>query len=349
MPRYRRLIAEGSVQHVVSRFVNHEFRFDAPGARAEYARRASHVLTRSDWRALGFAFMSSHVHWVMLAGRAPSARVMKPLHAGFAGWLNVQQSRLGPVFADRHRTLTFEAETAAALLAYIHNNPVRAGVVADPADSAWTSHRAYLGLASPPPWLNVERGLALCGFSATSSGRLGFHEMVVARAGEGRRIELSGGDMHVRRKRMRAAACAPIEISTPIVAEVAGALHVGQLRELGSHAHELMRSVWRGEPGVLLDAVARSTGTDLRQLRSLARPRRVSQARRLALLAWTVELQRPTVELARVIGVSSSSASHLLRTASSGARAQAAVLGGELRRDEWRENSVFENRPQSRR
>ena len=64
--------------------------------------------------------------------------------------------------------------------------------MADPADSPWTSHRAYLGLVEPPPWLPVERGLALCGFDASARGRLAFHEFVCAQRGDD--ADGDGGD-----------------------------------------------------------------------------------------------------------------------------------------------------------
>jgi hypothetical protein len=330
MPRYRRQTPEGSVQHVISRFVDRERRLEALEARAEYLDRAGRVLDRSDWRALGYALMGSHVHWAMRAGRASSAAFIKPLHVGFAGWLNAREHRLGPVFADRHRTLTFEADTALALLAYIHNNPVRAGLVGDPSDSSWTSHRAYLGLVPPPPWLDVERGLALCGFSCSRSGRLAFHEAVLARAHEARRVDLSGGDMHERRRSMRAVMRAPIEIATPVVKMKAGALHVelasGRSR-IAASAGAMRAAPWRGDPATVLELVERKTGVDLRPLHSFKRPRPVSHARRLALLVWTCELHRPTVEIARYLGVSSSSAAQLIRTASAGTRELAASLG----------------------
>jgi putative transposase len=329
MPRYRRLIAQGSVQHVVSRFVNHEFRFDTMHARAEYLRRAALALGRADWSALGFALMSSHVHWAMRAGERPSSAVIKPLHAGFAGWLNVKQGRVGPVFADRHRTLTFEADTAAALLAYIHNNPVRAGVVADPADSEWTSHRAYLGLTPAPGWLDVERGLDLCGFSATPSGRLRFHEMVVARSSEARRLDLSGGDMHERRRAVRTYACAPLEIATPVVGLRAGALCVEASTDPLHPRHP--QRAWRGSAATVLNAVAQAAGMPVAELQSRSRAWSIARARRVALLLWTRELRRPTVDLARILGLSSSAASEAMRTASAQDAEMAAVLATTLR------------------
>jgi hypothetical protein len=345
MPRYRRLIAEGSVQHVVSRFVNHEFRFDSAHARAEYLHRAARALARTDWNALGFALMSSHVHWAMRAGERPSSAVIKPLHAGFAGWLNVKQGRVGPVFADRHRTLTFEADTAAALLAYIHNNPIRAGVVGDPADSEWTSHRAYLGLMPAPPWLDVERGLDLCGFSATPSGRLRFHEMVVARSLEARRVDLSGGDMQMRRRELRTAACAPLEITTSSVTLRAGALCVAA--STVPFRKRDPRPAWRGDAFSVLEIVAQATGTLVAELQSRSRTRRITRARRVALLMWTRELRRPAVDMARALGISSSAASEAVGIASAEDAQTATALAIGLRADQADETEVPRTVPYS--
>jgi hypothetical protein len=328
MPRYRRLIAEGSVQHIISRFVNREPHLDIADARAEYLHRAGLVLARTDWRALGFALMSTHVHWAMRAGRMPSAAVIKPLHAGFAGWLNIRQHRVGPVFADRHRSLTFQGDTAAALLAYIHNNPVRAGVVTDPADSVWTSHRVYAGLAPAPPWLDVDLGLDLCGFSATALGRSRFHEMVVARSSETRRIDLSGDDMAARRRAERLARGVPAEIATLTVSSQDGLPRIEQVRARLSKRD--LHSPWRGDGPTVLKLVAQATGTSFAALRSRTRARNVTRARRIALLLWTIELRRPAVEMADVIGISSSTASEARSQASSEEAALANILAGVL-------------------
>lgn len=336
MPRYRRQIATGSVQHIISRFVNREFRFASSSsgtrdARQEYLRRAARVLQRSDWRALGFVLMSSHVHWAMQAGSQPSSAVIKPLHSGFATWLNTLEGRLGPVFADRHRNLTFEGPSAALLLAYIHNNPVRAGVVADPADSSWTSHRAYLGLVPAPPWLDVQLGLHLCGFDASASGRLRFHELVVAQSSHARRIDLSGGDMQARRSATRLALCAPVEISSPSVAVSDEGLCVAAAPQLsGCRA----RPRWNGHVSVVLREVARLTGTTVLEMRSRDRMLRVVNARRLAMIVWTRELHRPAVELGRVLGLASSTTTALVASAPPSMRAAAAALATRLRESE---------------
>jgi REP element-mobilizing transposase RayT len=333
MPRYRRQIASGSVQHIISRFVNREFRFDATlptgrDARREYLRRAARALHRSDWRALGFALMSSHVHWAMQAGSQPSSSVIKPLHAGFAGWLNTLEGRLGPVFADRHRNLTFEGESAVLLIAYIHNNPVRAGIVGDPVESRWTSHRAYLGLVAAPPWLDVKLGLHLCGFDATAAGRLRFHEMVVAHSSQAKRIDLSGGDVQARRRAIRLALRASAEISSPRVVLRDDRLRVEVTPLLIGNSRA--RPMWNGPAIALLREVSNLTGTTITEMRSRSREQHVVQARRLAMVTWTRELHRPAVELGRVFGLTTSTTSALVASAPPSMRAAAAALATRL-------------------
>lgn len=332
MPRYRRQIAEGSVQHVISRFVNREFLFDFEGSRDNYLVRVPRALERTGWHALSFALMSSHVHWGLRAGPHPSSALVKPLHAGFARWLNRSHRRLGPVFADRHRSLTFEGETAGLLLAYIHNNPVRAGLVTDPADSPWTSHRAYLGLAPAPAWLDVALGLHLCGYSATPSGRLAFHDMVRARAPEPRRTDLSGEDLQARRRSERSLARGPVELTTPTVALLDGHLCV--------HARTVApegcppRPSWHGSTDEVLDATALAAGVTVAELRGRSRVRILAAARRLAMVTWTESLGRPCGHMARALGIAASSGSELIVTASPDVRGRAMQIACALRRSD---------------
>src|SRR5262245_36201528 len=127
MPRFARTPLPGAVHHIISRFVNRTYRFTGDEERREYLRRLGCALELTDWVLLGYALMSNHIHLVALAGFMPSATLMRSLHGGFAGWLNRRQGTLGPVFAERHRLIAAPNSAALRLLAYVHNNPVRAG------------------------------------------------------------------------------------------------------------------------------------------------------------------------------------------------------------------------------
>ncbi len=307
MPRLRRHVTPGSIQHLISRFVDHEYRIDTPEIRANYLRRFSDVLPRNDWSALAYAVMSTHIHNVLRAGFAPCARIIQPIHTGFATWLNRRQQRLGPVFAGRYKNVGFEGELLAILLAYLHNNPVRAGVAMDPADSDWTSHRAYIGDVKAPVWLDVDLGLSLCEFSATPSGRLAFHDFVRSRS-----VDHGGlivGDSEV------------VKSSIGLRAAVGGPAEIGSVHVLGEGLQRTpvwtcpeaqYCTPWRGNPDVVLELVASETQIDLRLIKSKARRRDIVRARRLSVLIWYRYLGRSLKQIAEPLSISLSAASQLL-------------------------------------
>jgi hypothetical protein len=332
--RLRRIAPEGTLQHVVSRFVSREFRLHGREERDEWLARASEVLSRTDWRLLGFALMSSHVHLALLAGAAPPCELFKALNCGFAGWLNRRQSRTGPVFEGRYFNVTIPPARTGPLLAYLHNNPVRAGCSPTAAASEWTSHRMYLGLAPPVDGLDVGLGLELAGFSDSAEGRRGFAHLVAERSGDPRDPDLSGRDIDRRRARVRCDLGAPVEVGSPRL----GAR--GLMLPPRPRPHTPLRPRWDGDLAVLLRAVARVTRTPASSLSGRSRQRGIVQSRRLFMLCGSRHLGRTQVELAAVIGISSGAASRLLadRARCEHLDARAAAVAARLRAGEKSES-----------
>ncbi len=322
MPRYARIQAPQSLQHLIARFVQRSYFLATDDEREAYLSRIPGVLDKTDWQPLAFALMSNHIHWAAWSGDEPSWRFLQPLHQGFAQWLNRRMRTIGPIFADRHKTIICPAERAAILLAYIHNNPVRAGLVKDPADSAWTSHRAYLGQVPAPAWLRVERGLSLCGFDSSPSGRLAFHQFVVEQAAKEADPALSGGDLEAQRRRIRRRLGAAVEISSA----VAGQGAEQQRHEVVAPREVALRPRWEGEARTVMALVAQELGLGMAALASRERTRPVVQGRRLALWVWTRHLGRAQGEMGAALGLSASAVSQLLRSASRAMLEQKAEL-----------------------
>ncbi|HEY1548945.1 MAG TPA: hypothetical protein VGG28_14070 [Kofleriaceae bacterium] len=158
--RVARLHVPGIVHHLIWRFVDRDWHFRDDTERTHYRDWLGRALVESDWRCLAYALMSNHIHVAAVAGETPLATWSRRVNAPFALWMNERRGRLGPLFADRARDFAVAPSRTGLVLAYIHNNPVRAGVVATPAQTQWTSHRAYLGLDAQPRWLHVDEGLA---------------------------------------------------------------------------------------------------------------------------------------------------------------------------------------------
>src|SRR5262245_11876482 len=201
--RIARWIAPKVVYHVISRFVARGWIVRDLEERLKYLHYLGMALGQSDWLCIAYAIMSNHIHLAMVAGEQPMWKWLKRVHSPFANWINQRNDRLGSVFADRPKVWAIRPENVASLVAYIHNNPVRAGVVRAANESRWTSHAAFTGTDDPPRWLAVEEGLRLCNVT-----RAAFDARVATEHGSHRDVPLEG--IH-REARKRGA----IELGTP--------------------------------------------------------------------------------------------------------------------------------------
>ncbi len=194
MPRTARLNEPGVLYHIISRFVDREYFIESDEERETYLRMLGHALDDTDWRCLAYALMSTHLHFAMVAGADDLQAWAKAAHTPFAQWMNQRHGRLGPLFANRPADYAVPPHRVGAVLAYVHNNPVRAGVVTFARDSTWTSHRAYLGTSKPSKWLHVDEGFERSGFVS----RQAFDEFVI-----GERDEVEAPDIRRVRQELR--------------------------------------------------------------------------------------------------------------------------------------------------
>ncbi len=71
---------------------------------------------------------------------------MKGLMQRFTQWFNARHKRTGTLWEQRFKSVIVESGTAArTMAAYIDLNPVRAGMVEDPAEYRWSSYGEAIG------------------------------------------------------------------------------------------------------------------------------------------------------------------------------------------------------------
>jgi REP element-mobilizing transposase RayT len=75
------------------------------------------------------------------------SQFMKTLKQRFTQWFNGRHKRKGTLWEDRYRSVLVESagEPVRAMAAYIDLNPVRAGMVEDPAKYRWSGYGAAMG------------------------------------------------------------------------------------------------------------------------------------------------------------------------------------------------------------
>src|SRR5688572_4022301 len=129
MPRRSRPIVPGTVYHLISRFVAKEWFIERDEQRWTYLWLLGIALRSTDWRCFSYAIMSNHIHLGVLAGSAPLRPWIHYVHTYFAEYINARRERIGAVFVRGPQRVAYRQDGAARLLAYIHRNPVRAGLV----------------------------------------------------------------------------------------------------------------------------------------------------------------------------------------------------------------------------
>ena len=252
------------------------------------------------------------MHLVVRAGKDDLARLLKPINAGFAVWLNRKSKRHGPVFSNRYKSiLVDEEEYLFQLIRYVHNNPVRAGVVKSAADSDWSSHREYIGLKVAPGWLNI--GYVLSMFAKqTKTARKLFHEFVESGAGEGRRPDLCGERLESAARRAQKGLGDGWRISGPILGSDRFAAKVlSDIGEIDEQVKlgDVVKAV-RGEMLPELSEVIALTcseiGLEPWEFEQRPRIRRSMLARRVITWLWIRRYQGRQIDIARHLRVLSS-------------------------------------------
>ena len=107
---------------------------------AEVARRLAEL------RGTGRDAAARELHQSITYRMHDLGEFMKALLQRFSRWFNQQHERTGTLWESRFKSVLVEEGAAArAMAAYIDLNPVRAGMVADPAAYRWSSYGEALG------------------------------------------------------------------------------------------------------------------------------------------------------------------------------------------------------------
>jgi len=125
--------------------------------------------------------MPNHYHLALMNRQPNLPRAMQHLNSEYATWWNARHQRVGHVFQGRYKDQIVQREGYLPnLLRYIAMNPVRARLVASPADWPWSAYRFTAGLAKDPNFVRSDLVLAQFGDDDLSALRARYVEHVVA-------------------------------------------------------------------------------------------------------------------------------------------------------------------------
>ena len=144
MPRRPRIAVAGVPLHIIQRGNNRQACFYDASDYRTFLHWMAQYAHDSDCAIHAYVLMTNHVHLLLTPSRADGpGLLMKHLGQRYAQYVNRTYGRSGTLWEGRYRSCIAQDEGyVLCCYRYIELNPVRAGMVAHPADYPWSSYVA---------------------------------------------------------------------------------------------------------------------------------------------------------------------------------------------------------------
>ena len=150
MARLPRLTVPGYPHHIIQRGNNRQAIFASTADYELLLAMFEENAKKHQVAIHGYVLMSNHFHLLATPETAEGIpQMMQAVGRRYVRNFNLRQQRTGTLWEGRYRSTLIQAERyLLACMVYMDLNPVRAGMVMDPADYPWSSHSHYVGRRS---------------------------------------------------------------------------------------------------------------------------------------------------------------------------------------------------------
>ncbi|MEJ2696495.1 MAG: transposase [Candidatus Sulfobium sp.] len=260
-----------------------------------------------------WVLMSNHVHILFKSGKEGISSVMRRLLTWYAQYYNRRHHRTGHLFENRYKSVLCEEDNyLLALVRYIHLNPLRTKVVKTMEELdhyPWGGHRDMVG-KSDRPWMDTDHVLAQFG-SSRRKALHAYRKFMREGSSEGESKELTGGGLirsqggwsqvlALRRRGQIEEFDERILGGGDFVSKVLKEAEDRQLRQLKHR--RAGRTIQ-----MIINEECREAGISPAELMGGSKRRKVSDARSLIAVRSRDELGLSSAEIARHVGVNTSS------------------------------------------
>ncbi len=147
MARQPRLSLAGYPHHIIQRGNNRQVIFMDVADRQFFLDLLEAHSRQFGVAIHSYVLMDNHVHLLATPGTAEALPgMMQAVGRRYVRYFNDRHGRTGTLWDGRYKSTLVQSESyLLTCMAYLDLNPVRAGLVAQPSDYAWSSHGHYTG------------------------------------------------------------------------------------------------------------------------------------------------------------------------------------------------------------
>jgi len=150
MARALRLSFEGAFYHITARGMRKENIFYSDNDKKGFLDKMNETFEKYSFICYAYCLMDNHYHLFIQTPLANISEGMHYLNTSHANWFRAKYKLVGSIFQGRYKSILVDADSYALVLsAYIHLNPLRAGMVEKLEDYSFSSFLDYIGTRKP--------------------------------------------------------------------------------------------------------------------------------------------------------------------------------------------------------
>ena len=153
MPRNSRSKSSTGYHHIMLRGINRRNIFESNQDKDYFLKSMYRAKEKSNFKVIGYCLMNTHVHLLFRESEEIGVS-MKRITVSYVQWFNRKYNRVGHLFQNRYKSEPLEDERyLMAVLRYIHQNPLKAGMVKEASKYIWSSYNEYLKMYDSKDYL----------------------------------------------------------------------------------------------------------------------------------------------------------------------------------------------------
>ena len=146
MPRLPRQKSDSGIYHIMLRGINQQVIFEDDEDFFKFIETLENYKAVSGYKVFAYCLMSNHIHILIKVEKEDLDLIMKRVAGSYVYWYNWKYYRKGHLFQDRFKSEPIEDDAYfLTVLRYIHQNPVKAGIVKSIDDYRFSSYNDYIG------------------------------------------------------------------------------------------------------------------------------------------------------------------------------------------------------------
>jgi putative transposase len=153
------LKSKSGIYHIMMRSISVEDAFKEDEDKEQFIWTLKHYKKEYGYELYAYCIMNNHVHVLLKEGKDSISQIADTISSAYVFWYSWKHKRCGNLFPEPFKGEPVEDDVEFInILRYIHQKPLKAGLVNSIEEYKWSSYHEYI---NEPKIVDIDLGLKL--------------------------------------------------------------------------------------------------------------------------------------------------------------------------------------------